>query len=182
MIRVLLGFVLLLTCIDLYGQRRGGDRGKGFGRGYEAIKKAANPDEDKDYKVDSAELREWVASATTVFGYGRDYLKEHKTIKLIDEFDKDRDGKISSKEARELKNYMKKVFDNATKKLILDNDANNNRRLDKKEIIALRDTVPDFLTYALENKEAEEELAKKPKEAEKEPEKERSNSITDIYD
>lgn len=171
--RILLVFILTLLCTDLYGQRRG-DKGRGI------MDKTSTPDEDYDYKVDSAELRDWLANASKVYLYGREMLRGNKAIQLASEFDKDKDRKLSSKESLEFKSYIKPIFEKATQKLLLENDANKNRRLDKSELIAIREKVPNFLYYALENHAAEkEEATKKLIIPIKKPEKKRS--ITDIY-
>lgn len=172
--RILLVFILILLCTDLYGQRRG-DKGRGM------MEKASNPDEDYDFKVDSAELRDWITSVSTVYLYGRDMLRGNKAVQLVSEYDKDNDRKLSTKESLALKAFMKLVFEKATKKIALENDTNKNRRLDKSELAQIREKIPNFLNYALENHEAEKEaLDNKQVVPVKAPEKVRS--ITDIYD
>ena len=173
--RMLLVFTLLLLCADLYGQRRG-DKGRGM------MEKASNPDEYYDFKVDSAELRDWLTSVSTVYLYGRDMLRgNNKVIQLVREYDKDNDRKLSTKESLAFKAFLKPIFEKATKKLLLENDTNKNRRFDKSELALIREKVPNFLDYALDNHATEKEAL-----AEKQivPVKisEKTRSITDIYD
>ena len=172
--RMLLASVLIMLCADLYGQRRG-DKGR------EVLERTHNPDEDYDFKVDTVELRNWVSSVSTVYSYARDFLRSNDSVELARKFDKDNDRKLSTKESLEFRNYMKAIFEKASKKILAENDANKNRRLDKSELISLREKIPSFLEYALRNDAAEKaELVKKEEPAKKEVETTRA--LTDIYD
>lgn len=172
--RILLGFILILLCVDLHGQRRG-DKGRGM------MEKVSNPDEDYDFKVDSSELRDWISNASSVYLYGREMIRESKAIQLVREYDKDNDRKLSSKESLALKAYVKPIFEEASKKLLLENDANKNRRLDKSELVLLRKKVPSFLNYAFEQHESEQKELE-PKLITPSVKPKVTRSINDIYD
>ena len=176
--RILLLQIFCLLCVDLYGQRRG-DRERGRG----IFEKSYNPDADYDFKVDTVELRDWVSNVSAIYSSGREFFRENEGVKLVREFDKDKDRKISTKESLEFRNYIKPIFEKAAKKLLLENDLNKNRRLDKSEIESLREKVPSFLNYALKNDASDKQEAVR-QEVRKvtAEEKEKSRPIDDIYD
>ena len=70
-------------------------------------------------------------------------------------------------------------IEKASKKILVENDANKNRRLDKKEIEVLREKIGNFLEYSL--KIADEEPAEVAKNENKKPVKEKL-SVHNIYD
>ena len=171
--RMMFVLILLILCADLYGQRRG-ERGKGI------VEKTYNPDEDYDFKVDSVELRKWVESISTVYSYSRDFIRTNEAVQLLRDFDKDNDRKLSTKETLEFRSYIKPIFEKASNKLLLENDSNKNRRLDKSELEIMRGKISNFLNFALKNDKAEKEQAAKKAAAEKEAKPIRA--LTDIYD
>ncbi|MCM8532090.1 MAG: hypothetical protein NE330_13085 [Lentisphaeraceae bacterium] len=175
--KIILAAALLISlCVESFAQKRGG-------RSLETMNILINPDEDKDYKVDTSELRDWLEAVEKVFERNKIGMKMPMlNIDIVKKFDEDLDRELSSREERNLRDHMKKLFADASKRLITEYDANKNRRLDTKELITLREAIPNFYNYALKPVEVKPvkdlKLAVKPKT----PEVIKQRKLDDIYD
>jgi hypothetical protein len=77
---------------------------------------------------------------------------------------------------------MKDVFETAAKKILLENDSNKNRRLDKSELKVLGDEIPSFMQYALENQQKTQEQPEIVQVAKKKEPLKKKYAIDEIYD
>ena len=162
-------------------------------RGMEKMHLQENADEDRDYKVDTSELREWMELAEHFLEAQRGPMRmEFSPLSFLKDFDEDKDLEFSSSEKRKLKEYLSELFSAGTKKLQKTYDLNDNKRFDKTELIQLRTDIPNFMSYALrapEKKErgikvaieVEEPREERREERRKEPVKE-ERKLDDIYD
>ena len=107
-------------------------------------------------------------------------MRFDRNFNQVDKYDEDKDKKLSSKEERQFRDDMKAIFEAANKQILLDYDSNKNRRLDKAELVVIREKIPNFLQYALTLEERKaEEVAKKKEEEERE--RNRKVSIFELY-
>jgi hypothetical protein len=191
MLRIIFVLGLCFLWSDVDAQRR---NNKG-GNIWETIELLEDVDTNGNLKADAAELRDWVEAAATVYSYKKRKLYiEGNFYKHVKPFDKNEDGKMTTTEARALRNYLKPIFERATKQIFLDYDKNTNRRLDKSELKTAKLDIHNFLQYAIKNHSEEkkpEEVAKKEIEEKRnevkekpveKPEEKKTYNLTDIYD
>ena len=191
MLRIFFVLGLCFLWSDVDAQRRNNKGGKIW----ETVEFLKDIDTDGDLKAEASELRDWAEAAATVYSYKKRKVHvEGNFYKHVKPFDKNKDGKMSSTEASALRNYLKPIFERATKQIFLDYDKNTNRRLDKSELKTAKLDIHNFLQYAIKNHSEEkkpEEVAKKEidkkrhevkEKPEVKPEEKKTYNLTDIYD
>lgn len=127
---------------------------KGKPRDLEYMFKVSNADFDKDFRVDSSDLRHWAEAVAHVYASQRPMMRmKMPALDLAKQFDKNQDSELSSTEERYMRDHLKKAMAEAFKHLLTKYDTNKNRRFDTKELPDLRAAVPNFTEYALSFKE-----------------------------
>lgn len=157
-------------------------------RDFEMFMKAKNVDTDRDFKVDSSDLRYWAEAVANIYNLQRPMMRiAMPTLDYAKQFDKNADGELSSSEERVMRDALKKALSEAFKHLLTEYDLNKNRRFDEKELPDLRAAIPNFTEYAI-NFNAKGQLPvteKRFRQKEPEPIKEEvkvKRKLDDIYD
>ena len=180
--RLLTSMILLFSFIlTVFAQR-------GKPRDLEMFIKAKNVDTDRDFKVDSSDLRYWAEAVADIYNAQRPMMRmAMPTLEYAKLFDKNNDGELSSSEERAMRDALKKALSEAFKYLLTEYDLNKNRRFDEKELPDLRAAIPNFTEYAINfNEKAQLPVAdKRFGQKEPEPVKEEvkvKRKLDDIYD
>jgi hypothetical protein len=109
-------------------------------------------DKDKDFRVETSEIRNWSFAVMRLFHSDSAYLKAIPfAYDAMKQSDEDNDNTISAKELRVFQDKVKIIFDKLNEKFNTDYDTNNNRRIDKKEINDALAKYPKYMDYALAN-------------------------------
>ena len=119
---------------------------------YEDYNIYKTPDKDRDFNIETGELRKWSESYARIWTYSEEMVEIFPLgLKLLKEVDTDKDKEISKRELRAFQMNLDPIFEKAYEEFTLTYDKSGNGRIEKSELAEAFLKYPTFFDYFNKN-------------------------------